>query len=189
MLRFTLTAAALAVLAGSAIADDKPLEKKNAVKLKSLTLNIPESWEESKSSSNMRLGTYSIPAAEGKEEKGELAIYNFGPGGGSVDDNLERWVGQFAADGREVRLTKGSANDHEYYIADISGTYNMPIGPPIRQQTKASPGYRMLGVILLLKDGVYFLKMTGEDETIKAQADALRASFGGDVEKEEEYSR
>ena len=136
----------------------------------------------------MRLATYEIPAAEGKTENAELAIYNFGAGGGSVKDNLARWVGQFDDDGREVTLTQGKANGSDYYIADISGTYNKPIGPPIRRKTEAAPGYRMLGVIIILDDGSYFLKLTGEDETVTAQAAALRASFGADADMEEEYS-
>ena len=46
----------------------------------------------------------------------------------------------------------------------------------------------MLGVIYQVKGkDVYFLKLTGPDATIKAQADALRATFGAKVEGEEDY--
>ena len=46
----------------------------------------------------------------------------------------------------------------------------------------------MLGVILELEDkGVYYLKLTGPDATIKAQADAFRKSFGGDAKSETDF--
>jgi gluconolactonase len=46
----------------------------------------------------------------------------------------------------------------------------------------------MLGVIVVLKnEEVYFLKLTGPDATVKAQADALRKTFGGNSASEENY--
>ena len=43
----------------------------------------------------MRKATYGIPAAPGAEA-GECGVFFFGKGqGGSVDDNLSRWAGQF----------------------------------------------------------------------------------------------
>ena len=188
MLRLTLMATALTFFAGATDADEKPQETTISVTLGTLKLTIPESWKTSATKNRMRLATYEIPAADGKDEKGELAISTFPGGGGPVKDNLKRWVGQFEADGRESKLTQGKAGDNDYYIADISGTYNKPIGPPIRGQKKPTPGSRMLAVILVQDDATYFLKLTGEDETVKAQAAAFRASFGGDADEEEEYA-
>lgn len=183
-----LAITALSIFSGPVFVGEATAAEATTVEHKSLKLEIPGTWKDTGKSSPMRLATYEIPAAEGRTENAELAIYNFGAGGGSVKDNLARWVGQFESDGRDVTLTQGKANGSDYYIADIVGTYNKPIGPPIRRKTEAAPGYRMLGVIIILDDGSYFLKMTGDDETVKAQADALRASFGGHAEKEEEYS-
>jgi hypothetical protein len=45
----------------------------------------------------------------------------------------------------------------------------------------------MLAVILQLDEGVYFLKLTGQDKTVKAQSQSLRDSFGGTSESEEEH--
>jgi hypothetical protein len=72
-------------------------------------------------------------------------------------------------------------------MVEVSGTYNQSVGPPIRRQTKAVEGSRMLAVILQLDQGVYFLKLTGKDKTVKAQSKSLRQAFGGTAESEAEY--
>lgn len=167
---------------------EKAAEETVEVKLKDLTLQLPKSWSQSDIVNNMRLATYDIPAAEGDRDKGELTVSSFPGGGGSVADNLNRWVGQFDADGRESVIKQGKAGDNSYHIAEISGTYKKSVGPPVLQKTEAMKGYRMIGVILNVKDkGVYFLKLTGPDETVKAQAEALRAAFGAKSEGEEDY--
>ena len=187
MLRTTL--AGLLLLTGThvnASAGDAP-EKTTEVKHKALTLNVPKTWKQTPKRSSMRLATYNIPAAQDDEDKAELAIYNFPGGGGSVEANISRWIGQFENKGRKTKVTRGKAGDHGYYVVEVSGTYNKPVGPPIRRKTKTVKGSRMLAVILQLDTGVYFLKMTGKDETVTAQAKTLRTSFGGSIDSEEEH--
>ncbi len=181
--------AAAAVSISFLQADEAPKAVETVeVKLKDLVLNLPKDWETSDTVNNMRLATYVIPAAEGDKDKGELAISTFGRDGGGVAANLKRWVGQFDAEGREVTIKKGKAGENTYHIADISGIYQKSSGPPILRKTSPVKGYRMLGVIYQVKGkDVYFLKLTGPDATIKAQADALRATFGAKVEGEEDY--
>jgi hypothetical protein len=198
MLRRTLLLSACIAVSSNlmARADEKPAkadgEKAKVetveVKLKDLTLNLPKNWAQSDVVSSMRLATYDIPAVEGDEGKGELAISTFGGDGGGVGPNIERWVGQFEADGREVTVKQGKVGENVYHVADISGTYLKPVGPPVLRKSEPTKGQRMLGVIVQLKGkGVYFLKLTGPDKTVKAQAEALRASFGAKFEGEEDY--
>jgi len=121
-------------------------------------------------------------------DHGELTIFSFGGGGGDVTANIDRWIGQFSGEGRTSKGTKGKAGDNDYYMADITGTYQKPDGPPILRKTVAAPNYRMLGVILVLKDqGVYYLKLTGPDATIKAAAKDFRTSFGGNAKTETKF--
>ncbi len=158
------------------------------VELKGLVLNLPKSWAESDTVNSMRLATYEIPPVKGDKEKAELAISTFAGDGGGVGPNLERWVGQFTSEGREVTITKGSVGENAYHIANISGTYQKSVGPPILRKTEPAEGYRMLGVILQIKGkGVYFLKMAGPDATVKAQEETFRAAFGAKSEGEEAY--
>ena len=172
---------------GFAQAADEAVET-TAVTIKDLTLNLPKSRSSVKSSSSMRLGTFNTPIAEGDQEPGELTIFSFAGGGGDVGSNISRWVGQFNSDGRTATVKKGKAESNTYYIVDVAGTYKRSVGPPIQQKTEPVEGFRMLGVILELEDkGVYYLKLTGPDATIKAQADAFRKSFGGDAKSETDF--
>jgi gluconolactonase len=183
----------------STCAEDKPAKEQPAaaaaanadsteVTLKDLKLTLPASWKSVPSTSSMRLATYEIPAADGDKEPAELTVFNFNGGGGDLSSNLTRWIGQFSADGRSVELWKGKSGENNYYVADIVGTYQKPKGPPVLRQTTPAPGYRMLGVVIELEGkGVYYLKLAGPDATVKAQSDALRASFGGKKDGEQEY--
>jgi gluconolactonase len=174
----------------SALHADEAAKKAETVevKLKDLVLNLPKYWAASDTVSSMRLATYDIPNVEGDKDKGELAISTFGGDGGGVSANLERWVGQFDAEGREVAIKKGMVGENAYHVADISGTYQKSVGPPILRKTTAAKGYRMLGMIVQVKGkGVYFLKLTGPDATVKHQAEALRTAIGAKSEGEEDY--
>ncbi|MEZ6061907.1 MAG: hypothetical protein R3C19_16300 [Planctomycetaceae bacterium] len=167
----------------AALADDAKLVD---VDLEGLKLRLPESWEKQESSSRLRLATYKIPAAEGDREAGELAV--FGQMGGSVADNLSRWISQFSSEGRESTLTMGEVEGRSYHMANVTGTYQKPDGPPVLRKTVPTPGYAMLAVIIEVEGkGNYFLKLTGPKKTVEAQAEALRKAFGGDADKEEPY--
>lgn len=172
----------------SAVRADDAASATTEVKLKDLTLQLPKSWKALPSPSTLRLATYEIPKAAGDAEPGELTVFNFPGGGGALADNLTRWIDSFSAEGRTAAITKGKAGDNHYYVADIAGTYQKPKGPPVLRQTEPAPGFRMLGVVIELEGkGVYYLKLTGPDATVKAQSEALRKAFGGDVKTETEY--
>lgn len=173
-------------------ASDKPEAKEKEVKTVEveikggLKLNVPENWKQSKPSSRLRLAQFAIPKVKGDDEDGELALFNFGAGGGAKA-NIDRWIGQFQSAEREAKVKEGMLESGRYFFVEISGTYNKPIGPPIARQTKPAPGSRMLGVILGIEDkGIYFFKMTGPDKTVAAQVAALKKSFGADPKKEKE---
>ena len=156
------------------------------VKAGPLTLNVPESWKQEPPSNRLRLAQFAIPAAEGDEEGAELVLS--GPFGGSAQANIQRWIGQFDAEGRQLKMTQGETEQGKYILVDLTGTYNKSIGPPIRRQTKAMPGSRMLAVMLMSKGGNFFFKLAGPEKTVTNAADGLRASFGADAEKESEYT-
>jgi gluconolactonase len=177
-----------AVLSNADEAKKKATTETVEEKLKDLVLNLPKTWAKSDTVSQMRLATYEISPVKGDKDKAELVVSTFGGDGGGVAPNLERWVGQFDSEGREVVIRKGTVGDNTYHIANISGTYQKPVGPPILRKSEPAKDYRMLGVIFQIKGkGVYFLKMAGPDATVKAQEDALRASFGGKKDGEEDY--
>ena len=171
---------------------DKEAEKKAEetvdVKIGELDLKLPKSWKQSDATRPMRLATFEVPAAEGDKEKPEFVVSSFAGGGGGVDANISRWVGQFAPEGRKAVVVQGKAGENDYFIANLSGTYMKSAGGPFGGKTTPTPGQRVINVFLNLEGkAVYFLKLTGPDAAVAAQLDAIRASFGGKAESEKEY--
>ena len=173
---FVLSICLVALLVQDVNAEEAKTKK---VKLQDIQLEVPVSWKQQQPTSRLRAGQFQLPAVASDKDGAELVVYFFGGAGGGVNANLQRWIGQFAAQGRKVKITSGKSAQGPYYLAEVTGTYNKPIGPPIRQQTKATPGSRMVAVILMVKGkGNYFLKLTGPDKTVAAATDPLREGFG-----------
>ena len=161
-------------------------EETQEIKARDIVLQVPKSWKSNPPSNNMRLAQFAINAAEGDAEGAELVI--FPPFGGSVSQNVQRWIGQFAGEERQLKLTQGTAAQGKYVLVDVSGTYNKPDGPPFLRKTKPTPGYRMLAVLFSSKSGGnYSFKLTGPKKTVSGVTDQFRNSFGGDASKETPY--
>ena len=177
------------MFAACGVAQDKAAKKETReVKVQDITLAVPADWKEQPPANRLRLAQFVIPPAGSGEKPTEMVVSFFGGGGGGVDANIERWIGQFEADGRKSKVTKGTSKQGPYYLVDVSGTYKMPIGPPIQGRTESVPDARMLGIILEVEGkGNYFLKMAGPAKTVSAQEEALRASIGGDKQSEKPH--
>src|SRR5579884_3708047 len=59
-----------------------------------LFFSSPPGWRSTPTSSSMRVAQFTLPRAEGDPEDAELVVYYFGGSGGSVEANMQRWVGQ-----------------------------------------------------------------------------------------------
>ena len=192
-----LSAAALAILFAAAIvaetvhADDESQGKTRTVDAGDITLLVPQAWEEVEpppQSRRFRVAQFNVPPAKDSEGPAELVVYYFGGSGGGVDANLERWIGQFEAEGREAKAAQGESQAGPYVIVEVSGTYNKPVGPPVLGKTERTENSQMLAVVLAVPDkGNYFLKLTGPKETVAKAAEGFRRAFGGSADKETEY--
>ncbi|REJ70571.1 MAG: hypothetical protein DWQ31_00550 [Planctomycetota bacterium] len=150
-----------------------------------LELVVPADWKSEQPTSRLRAAQFRLGDADDEDNNAELAVFNFGAS--SVSANVQRWIGQYHEEGREAKLTSGDGTYGKYYLLELSGTYKKSIGPPIRQRTVDVPDSRSLNVILSVpQKGMYFLKLVGPDQYVASQADALRTSFGGSAEGEEE---
>ena len=90
MIRFGLVSAALSLLYPT-VAFAQP----------TLRYETPTEWTESPSRSPMRVTQFILPRVPGDPEDAELVVFYFGGAGGSVDANLQRWIGQMEQpDGR-----------------------------------------------------------------------------------------
>jgi hypothetical protein len=185
----SIVLSAIVVCVVSSIRADEPAKTKS-VTAGPLKLAVPETWKQKEASSRFRLAQFSIPKVAGDPEDAEFVIYFFGAGGGGGPEaNLHRWIDQFQSNERKVKLTSGKSPQGEYMLADVSGTWNKPVGPMIAQKTVEMSGARALSVILTGKDQAnYFLRLTGPEKTVSANADALRAAIGADAKAEKAYS-
>ena len=140
---------------------------------------MPPGWK-AEAGRPMRLATYTVtPGAE-------CGVYFFGSGqGGSVDANLDRWIGQFLqADGKpskeSAKIAKRTIHTWQVTTVDVSGAYT-GMGGPTAQPGPAITGYRMLGAIVEGPQGSIFIKFTGPAKTVAANQAAFEnmlASLG-----------
>jgi hypothetical protein len=132
---------------------------------------MPANWK-AEAQRPMRLATYTVTPG------GECGVYFFGSGqGGSVDANLDRWIGQFLqADGKPskaaAKVAKRTIHGWPLTTVDVSGAYT-GMGGPTAQQGTPVPGYRLLGAIVEGPQGSIFFKFTGPAKTVAAN----RAAF------------
>jgi hypothetical protein len=146
-----------------------------------LRWTAPAGWKP-QAAQSMRAATYSIVPSAGDAAAAECAVYFFGAGqGGSVQDNLDRWKGQFTgANGQPAipQVAKRTVRGIAITTIDTSGAYSGMGGPMTVQ--RAVPGYRLLGAIVEGPGGNIFVKLTGPLKTVEANRqkfDLLLASF------------
>lgn len=138
------------------------------------TLTAPESWKKEKPRSRIIEHEFSVPAAEGDELPGRMTIM---AAGGSVDDNIKRWYGQFKqADGSSTadaaKTEKKEIAGIEVHIVDISGTF-MDRPSPMAEGVERE-NYRMLGAILVGdKIGQQFIKFYAPAKTVEENEKAF----------------
>jgi hypothetical protein len=131
-----------------------------------LAWNVPRNWNPSEPRP-MRLATYGIPALGGDSEGAECAVFYFGPSqGGGVQENLDRWVGQFE-NPRSPQRSQATVNGFPIYRISVKGDYLAPSGP-MMQSSGTKKGYALLGAIVEGPAGRVFFKVTGPAKTVHA---------------------
>lgn len=130
---------------------------------------MPASWQVG-APQPMRAASYMIPAAPGSEAAG-CGVFYFGKNqGGTVDDNLARWAGQFEGATAPKKGERTIAGMKVHTIS-VSGTYLSPSGPSMQPQGK-KPGWTLSGAIVEAPEGLVFFKIVGPTATMqKAQPD------------------
>jgi hypothetical protein len=133
-----------------------------------LALTAPAGWTKKEPASRIVEAEFAVPPAKGDEMPGRLTAMG---AGGSVESNIDRWIGQFVGPGGAApkpQRDKTTVSGAEIEIVDLSGTYkDSPGGPFAGGKTIMRDNYRMLGAIIQTKDkGNYFLKLYGPKKTI-----------------------
>lgn len=144
-----------------------------ALDLGAITVRPPSAWKSEPPSSGMRKAQFVLGRSGSDTEDASLIVFYFGPGqGGSVEDNLERWYGQFQqADGSSTRdrarTSKKTVGGMPATMADVTGSYSAgAMNPMMPHGVAPKAGYRMLAAIIETPQGPYFLKLTGPAGTV-----------------------
>lgn len=135
----------------------------------SIDFDLPKAWKAETPKTNMRLAQAAIPGAKGA---GDFAVFFFGPGGGGpVEANIARWVGQMEGSGPKPVPEMMEANGYKVTWVDAKGTMKggqMGMGP-----ATATPAARLYGAVVEGPGGPWFFKAQGPDSTLASQRDAF----------------
>jgi len=136
-----------------------------------LFLVIPRDWKATIPKSAMRILEIRLPAPKNGLEDGEIAV--FGPMGGSVQANIDRWIGQVAqpdgSSSKDKAIVESIEGDEfPFTFVDVSGVYSGMMG-----QGAPKGGYRLLGCILTTPVGPWFLKAVGPADTLERWKEAF----------------
>jgi hypothetical protein len=151
---------------GAAPSDKAPA---GAVAAAGLTFAVPPGWTRQQPASAMRLAQASVPGPRGPAQ---LGVFFFGPGsGGSAEDNVSRWIGQFDSPAAAPRRDTFSSHGLRITTVEVAGTMKpsaMGMGP-----ATAQPGWRLLGAVVEGPGGPWFFKLAGPDATVAGARDAF----------------
>ena len=164
-MRTMIAAVLTAVFACGLAADDK---KGVTVEWGGFKSTTPAGWKEETPSNKMRLAQFKLEKEKGDPEDAELALFA-SPGGGTIEQNLERQVKKFElAKDAKPAVSKIKIGKEEATYQDISGTLLKKFPPfdPNAKITKVE-NYRQIYVIFEGKDAVYSLTLLGPAKTVE----------------------
>lgn len=143
------------------------------------SLVVPTGWTEKPSTSSMRAAQFQLPAPAGSEA--EVVVYYFGEtGAGSVQANIDRWVGQFKQpddkpSSEVAKVEKATYAGQEASVVSVSGRYvagAMPGGQPVDK-----PNQSLIAAIVPSPKGPYYFRLVGSKEAVAAQEASFRAAL------------
>jgi len=141
-----------------------------------LALQVPAGWVEEGGSRPMRIGTIKLPRVEGDPEDGELSVSAVG---GGLEQNIERWRGQFQEKPQPV-LEKKDVNGLAVTRVEMDGTFSAGM---MAQPVPPKPGTKLIGLIVEMPGSqeLIFFKAWGPKATMerwKPSFEELARSFG-----------
>jgi len=129
------------------------------------------------STSSMRTAQFALPHSAGDAQDAELVVYYFGGSGGTVEANIERWLGQMQQpDGKPssavAQRQKRTVNGLAVTLVDVAGTYIAEMTPGAKERHN-SPDFRLRAAVIETANGPYFIKLTGPAKTVAAHDKAF----------------
>ncbi len=135
-----------------------------------MVFKVPEGWQKHQPRSQMRLGEFMLPGEEGNDSA-VLAVFYFPGSGGKVEDNLNRWYGQFVQpDGspteEHIKRDELTVNGMPVTVVYVTGTFLKSRAMMTDAHGEELPGYAMLAAIAEAPNGPWFFKAVGPQPTI-----------------------
>ncbi|HEV3003335.1 MAG TPA: hypothetical protein VGX78_02695 [Pirellulales bacterium] len=147
-------------------------------------LTAPEGWLRKKPATRIVEHEFQVPASDGDERPGRVTVTG---AGGSVEDNINRWIGQFSqpdksSTNEKTKREKLTVAGQEITLIDVSGTYDDR--PPAAAGGIKRENYRMLAAIVVTKQGEkktgnYFVKFVGPSQTVEDHAEGFKKMIEG----------
>jgi hypothetical protein len=122
----------------------------------------------------MRKAEYSVPGVDGASQA-DIIVFQF-PGGGSVEDNINRWRGQVQdADGKpaEPKVESFEADGMKITVAELAGAYR-GMGA-----TAAAPDSILIASMIETPGSPVFVQLAGPSKTVAANREAFLAMLRG----------
>jgi hypothetical protein len=136
-----------------------------------LTYSVPTEWKSEIPKSQMRKAQYRIPGVKGDAE-GEMTVFVFPGIGGTVQANINRWLGQFKQpDGSDTKkkseIKKIEINNLSVTKMYVTGTHLKSSSPMMMSGPKEElPNYAMLAAIVETSKDPWFFKLVGPQITV-----------------------
>jgi hypothetical protein len=143
-----------------------------------LTFTAPAEWKPRPAASTMRVAEFVPARAAGDAEDADVIVYFFGRMPGSVQANIDRWVGQFKTDPSspaKIVPETTTINGLKVTTMAIEGTYIAEVKPGSAERYN-KPNFRMRAAVVETPKGPYFIKLTGPIASVK-QASAAFDQF------------
>lgn len=135
-----------------------------------LTAPKPAEWELRPPQNQMVHTNYLVPGADGGNDA-YITLFFFGAGmGGPIQDNIDRWQGQFRAeDGSrpEPDVSELDVDGMNVTFVELAGAYQ-GMGDPTH-----TPNQLLLAAIIDAPAGRLFLRFVGDEATIEHHRDAF----------------
>lgn len=156
-----------AVLLALPFAFASAADKGTTVELGGMKSATPADWKEETPTSTMRMAQFKLPKADGDKEDGELALFAFPGGSGTVEQNLKRQEAKFEITGKpdvsEIKIGEAKGT-----YQDIKGTFLKKF-PPFAPDAKITKmdSYRQLYVVFEAGGKQYYMTLLGPAKTVE----------------------
>ncbi len=112
-------------------------------------------------------------------DSASLNVFYFGKNsGGSVEDNIERWINQISLDSGQDPHTAAiqyemDVDGMKTHVLSLAGVYHAPIGGPMSRVKLEKEDYRLIGIVVEAHEGNIFFKLTGPEYTSRIMTEAF----------------